>query len=217
MTPPQVVTVGDACLSIVFEEKIDPRINARCVSLAGDVERRHLAGVRDVVPAYHTVSVYFDPRKINRSVLQTELETAINTEVVERPGIGADPVHISVTYGGEGGPDLASVAAFASCSEEDVIRLHTANVYRVYMLGFLPGFAYLGSVDPRIAMPRLGTPRLRVPAGSVGIAGAQTGIYPSETPGGWRIIGRTPFELFDPTRDEPSMLKVGDRVKFVAA
>jgi KipI family sensor histidine kinase inhibitor len=204
-------------LSIVFEERIDPRINARCVSLAADVERRRLIGVRDIVPAYHTVSVYFDPRKINRSALQMELEKAIGSAAAEGPATGATPVHISVTYGGEGGPDLASVAAFASCSEEDVIRLHSENVYRVYMLGFLPGFAYLGSVDPRIAMPRLGTPRLRVPAGSVGIAGAQTGIYPSEMPGGWRIIGRTSFKLFDPTRDEPSMLKAGDCVKFVAA
>jgi inhibitor of KinA len=209
--------MGDACLSIVFEEKIDPRINARCVSLAADVERRRFAGVRDVVPAYHTVSVYFDPRKITRSALHQELEQAISGAAGAGPVIGAAPIHISVTYGGEGGPDLASVAAFASCSEEDVIRLHTENVYRVYMLGFLPGFAYLGSVDPRIAMPRLGTPRLRVPAGSVGIAGAQTGIYPSEMPGGWRIIGRTSFTLFDPTQDEPSTLKAGDRVKFVAA
>ena len=209
--------MGDACLSIVFQEKIDPRINARCVSLAAEVERRRLAGVRDVVPAYHTVSVYFDPRTINRSALQRELEQAIGSASDEGAAIDTSPVHISVTYGGENGPDLASVAAFASCSEEDVIRLHTENVYRVYMLGFLPGFAYLGSVDPRIAMPRLGTPRLRVPAGSVGIAGAQTGIYPSEMPGGWRIIGRTSFKLFDPSRAQPSMLKAGDHVKFVAA
>jgi inhibitor of KinA len=209
--------MGDGCLSIVFDEKIDPRINARCVALAADVERRRLIGVRDVVPAYHTVSVYFDPRKINRASFQKELEQASRTTAGEGPATGADLIHISVTYGGEDGPDLASVAAFASCSEEDVIRLHTENVYRVYMLGFLPGFAYLGSVDSRIAMPRLDTPRLRVPAGSVGIAGAQTGIYPSEVPGGWRIIGRTSFKLFDPARAEPSMLKAGDRVKFVAA
>jgi inhibitor of KinA len=209
--------MGDACLSIVFDEKIDPRINARCVSLAAVVEGRRLGGVRDVVPAYHTVSVYFDPRKITRAALHQELEQAMSSAAGKEPVIGAAPIHIVVTYGGESGPDLAAVAAFASCSEEDVIRLHSENVYRVYMLGFLPGFAYLGSVDRRIAMPRLGTPRVRVPAGSVGIAGAQTGIYPSEMPGGWRIIGRTSFTLFDPTRDEPSMLKAGDSVKFVAA
>ncbi len=145
----------------MFEEKIDPRINARCVSLAADVERRRLAGVRDVVPAYHTVSVYFDPRKITRSALHQELGQAMSTAPAEGPVIAAAPVHVSVTYGGESGPDLASVAAFASCSEDEVIRLHTEKVYRAYMLGFLPGFAYLGSVDPRIAMPRLGAPRLR--------------------------------------------------------
>jgi inhibitor of KinA len=214
---PRIAPAGDACLSIVFEEGIDPQINAHCVALAVELDRRRLAGVRDVVPAYHTVAVHFDPQKIRRSALQQNLLEAIRDVAVDTPVAPSPPVQISVIYGGEAGPDLASVAAFASCAEEDVIRLHTENVYRVYMLGFLPGFAYLGSVDPRIAIPRLSTPRLRVPAGSVGIAGAQTGIYPFDTPGGWRIIGRTSVKLFDPSRHEPSMLKAGDRVQFVAA
>lgn len=214
---PRTVATGDACLSIVLEETIDPRVNARCVALAAGVERRRLPGVRDVVPAYHTVAVYFDPAEISRAALRSELERALEVVAGGAPPDESAPVEIAVTYGGADGPDLASVAAFASCSEEDVVRLHAASVYRVYMLGFLPGFAYLGSVDRRIAMPRLDAPRLRVPAGSVGIAGAQTGIYPCETPGGWRIIGRTSARLFDPARREPSMLKAGDRVKFVAA
>jgi KipI family sensor histidine kinase inhibitor len=214
---PQIVPIGDCCLSVVFEERIDPSVNARCVALAADLRRRTLTGVRDVVPAYHTVTVYFDPRQVRRSVLQRLLEEAAVSVATSETSAESDPVSISVTYGGEAGPDLASVAAFARGSEEDVIRLHTATVYRVYMLGFLPGFAYLGSVDHRIAAPRLDTPRLRVPAGSVGIAGAQTGIYPCETPGGWRIIGRTSVKLFDASRDQPSMLRAGDRVRFVAA
>ena len=214
---PQIIAMGDACLSIVLEEEIDPHVNARCVALTAGLERRRLAGVRDVVPAYHTVAVYFDPGTISRSALQSELERVIDGVAGAASAGESAPVEISVTYGGEAGPDLATVAAFASCSEEDVIRLHAEKVYRVYMLGFLPGFAYLGSVDHRIAMPRLDAPRLRVPAGSVGIAGAQTGIYPCETPGGWRIIGRTSARLFDPARREPSMLKAGDRVRFVAA
>jgi len=217
VTTPQVVATGDACLSIIFEQTIDPGVNARCVALASALEQRHLQGVRDVVPAYHTVSIHFDPRHANRSHLQRQLEleaARVGESVLEmeRP-----PIEIAVIYGGNDGPDLASVAAFANCSEADVIRLHVDTVYRVYMLGFLPGFAHLGSVHPRIAMPRLDTPRLRVPSGSVGIAGAQTGIYPCDSPGGWRIIGRASVKLFDVTRQEPSMLKAGDRVRFVAA
>jgi KipI family sensor histidine kinase inhibitor len=122
-----------------------------------------------------------------------------------------------VTYGGASGPDLGAVSDFAQCSEADVVRLHMETRYRVYMLGFLPGFAYMGTVNHRIAMPRLDTPRMRVAAGSVGIAAAQTGIYPCDSPGGWRIIGRTSTKPFDPRRDEPFLLKAGDHVKFVNA
>ena len=217
MTTPQIVAIGDACLAIVFEQKIDPVVNARCVALASDLERRRLPGVRDVVPAYATVSVHFDPRRADRAHLQRELELAVTHSVGASPEAERQPIEIRVAYGGTDGPDLPSVAAFGNCSEEDVIRLHGEMVYRVYMLGFLPGFAHLGTVHPRIAMPRLDAPRLRVPAGSVGIAGAQSGIYPCDSPGGWRIIGRASVKLFDVGRDEPSMLKVGDRVKFVAA
>jgi KipI family sensor histidine kinase inhibitor len=163
------------------------------------------------------VSIHFDPRHADRSHLHRELERAAAHAVAPALEAERQPIEIGVTYGGKDGPDLASVAAFAGCSEEDAIRLHSETVYRVYMLGFLPGFAHLASVDPRIAMPRLDAPRLQVPAGSVGIAGAQTGIYPCDSPGGWRIIGRSSVKLFDATREQPSMLKVGDRVRFVAA
>jgi len=119
-----------------------------------------------------------------------------------------------VCYGGEGGPDLADVAAFAKLSEADVVRVHMDAAYRVFMLGFVTGFAYLGTVDPRIAAPRRHTPRLKVPIGSVGIAGAQTGIYPAVTPGGWQLIGRTPLKPFDPNRPEPFLMRAGDTVRF---
>jgi KipI family sensor histidine kinase inhibitor len=220
VTTPQIVAIGDACLAVLFEQKIDPLVNAHCVALASELERRRLPGVRDVVPAYHTVSIHFDPRHSDRSNLQRELALAVTYAAEAVPpaaDLEREPIEIGVTYGGVDGPDLASVAAFASCSEEDVVRLHVDTVYRVYMLGFLPGFAHLGIVHPRIAMPRLDAPRLRVPAGSVGIAGAQSGIYPCDSPGGWRIIGRASAKLFDGRREDPSMLKVGDRVRFVAA
>jgi inhibitor of KinA len=125
-------------------------------------------------------------------------------------------VEIPVCYGGDLGPDLGGIAEWAGLTVEDVIRAHAAVPYRVYMLGFLPGFAYLGAVDPRIAMPRRTTPRLRVPAGSVAIAGPQTGVYPADAPGGWHLIGRTPLTMFDVARTHPSLLAPGDRVEFRA-
>jgi inhibitor of KinA len=212
----RVVAMGDSCLGLFLEEKIDPAINARCVALAEALERRAIPGVRDIVPAYRSVSIHFDSLRLDRETLQKEL---VRMRVAEggSPAPDREPVEIGVCYGGEAGPDLASVATFGGCSEDEVVRLHTATLYRVYMLGFLPGFAYLGIVDPRIAMPRLDAPRLRVPAGSVGIAGTQTGIYPCETPGGWRIVGRTFTKVFDSTRIEPFLLRAGDRVRFVSA
>jgi inhibitor of KinA len=158
--------------------------------------------------------VHFDPAVADRDALEAEL--ARLAETAQSDVRDGSTIEIPVVYGGEAGPDLPAVADFGRCSEADVVRLHTGTPYRVYMIGFLPGFAYMGTVDPRIAMPRLDTPRLQVSAGSVGIAGSQTGVYPCETPGGWRIIGRTPVKLFDPTRAEPSLLKTGDRVRFVA-
>jgi inhibitor of KinA len=123
-------------------------------------------------------------------------------------------VRIPVCYGGDLGPDLASVASFAGMQEDDVVSAHAATTYRVFMLGFVPGFAYLGIVDERIAMPRHSTPRVRVPLGSVGIAGVQTGVYPAETPGGWQLIGRTPVKPFEPSRENPFLMKAGDSVQF---
>jgi inhibitor of KinA len=120
-----------------------------------------------------------------------------------------------VCYGGAYGPDLDAVAAFAGCASHDVVQRHAAPTYRVYMLGFLPGFAYLGSVDARLAMPRRTAPRARVPAGSVGIAGLQTGVYPCDSPGGWQLVGRTPWRMFDVARSEPALLRAGDLVEFV--
>jgi KipI family sensor histidine kinase inhibitor len=214
---PTISALGDACLSVAFEPSIDPLTNARCVALARAIESGRLSGVRDVVPAYHTVGVYFDPTRIPRGDLEKILASLVRDIPDGAPVTDSLPIEIVVTYGGEYGPDLASLATFARCNEQEVIRLHTATVYRVYMVGFLPGFAYLGTVDARIAMPRLDEPRTRVPAGSVAIAGAQTGIYPRESPGGWRIIGRTSATLFDPSSSQAAMLKVGDRVRFVAA
>jgi inhibitor of KinA len=216
MTDCRVVPLGDSCLSVIFEEAVDPAINARCVAVAEALTREARVGIRDIVPAYHTVAVYFDPLKVGRAGLIRDLfRMAAGTpaSAIEMP----TPIEVAVRYGGESGPDLPSVAAFAGCSEEEVVRIHTGTVYRVYMLGFLPGFAYLGAVDRRIAIPRLDAPRVGVPAGSVGIAGEQTGIYPCESPGGWRIIGRTGARPFDAGRSEAFLFAPGQAVTFVAA
>lgn len=215
MTTAQLSFVGDACLSVAFPGRIDPAINAQCVALAHALRQEPRPGIRDIVPGIHTVAVHFDPLQVNRDVLAAAVKRAALETLV--PAEDEDlPLEIPVRYGGEDGPDLADVAAFGGCSQADVIQMHSAPLYRVYALGFLPGFAYLGTVDQRIAMPRLETPRAKVAAGSVGIAGVQTAMYPCETPGGWRIVGRAAVKAFDVTRATPSLFRPGQRVKFTA-
>jgi KipI family sensor histidine kinase inhibitor len=206
---------GDSMLLVELEPVIDPVINERAILLASRIRARAGRGVRDVAPGYATVGVHFDP-------LQTDLlalERTIETEFASLAGIESiadrEVIEIPVQYGGPRGPDLTNVASHAGCSIEDVIARHSARTYRVYMLGFVPGFAYMGRVDPSIAAPRHRVPRERVPAGSVGIAGLQTGVYPVESPGGWQLIGHTTAVMFKADRERPSLLAAGDLVRFV--
>ena len=209
----RIVAAGDSALVVEFHARIDPAINARAIALAEAIQRAHLVGIRDVVPTYRSVAVYFDPLRTNYDALlkQVEQDAGKSSNAVDT---GREAVRIPVCYGGEFGPDLSDVAAFAGTTIDDVIRLHSSATYRVFMIGFVAGFAYMGSVAEPIAMPRHATPRVRVPLGSVGIAGIQTGVYPAETPGGWRLIGRTPLKPFDPGRAEPFLMKAGDAVQF---
>ena len=211
----RIVAAGDSALIVEFEERIDPAVNWRVVTLAERLLADPIAGVRDIVPTFRSVAVYFDPLRTAHDILQARLEreAAVPLKEVSR---SRDVVRLPVCYGGEFGPDLADVAAFGRISEPAVVELHTRPTYQVFMLGFAPGLAYLGVVDEQIAAPRRDTPRVRVPRGSVGIAGAQTGVYPAETPGGWQIIGRTPILPFDLSRREPFLMKAGDAVKFDA-
>jgi len=215
MSAARLIALGDSCVAMQFSETIEEAVNQRCIAVAEELDRRRLCGVLDAVPTYNAVTVYFDPLTIDRRSLDVELHRVVDSAP---PATNPTPrlVEIPVSYGGASGPDLQAVAEFAGASADEVVSLHTRKTYRVYMLGFLPGFAYMGSVDARIAMPRLETPRMRVTAGSVGIARAQTGIYPCDTPGGWRIIGRTLQKMFDPSASEPCFLKAGDSVRFVA-
>jgi inhibitor of KinA len=211
----RIVPAGDSALIVEFEERIDPAINARAIALADSLQAAAIAGVRDVVPTYRSVAVFFDPLRTNYDTLLERIERDAGRPApdAERQ---AEPLRIPVCYGGDLGPDLGAVAAFGGISADEVIALHASATYRVFMLGFVPGFAYMGIVDARIAAPRHSTPRVRVPAGSVGIAGVQTGIYPAETPGGWQLIGRTPIKPFDANRAQPFLMKAGDAVRFYA-
>ena len=216
MTVPRFRDAGDSTILIELRELgdgIDPAVNARAVALAAHLRAAAIDGVRDVIATFRSVAVFFDP-------LRVEVE-ALKARVLAAPAAAADVSHrpvveVPVEYGGDAGPDLEAVAAASGFLPADVVARHTARDYRVFMIGFLPGFAYLGPVDAAITAPRHATPRLRVPAGAVGIAGQQTGIYPQVSPGGWQIIGRTTTRPFDARRSPPSLLAPGDRVRFVA-
>jgi KipI family sensor histidine kinase inhibitor len=209
---PRLREAGDSALLVELDGGIDAATNARVIAIAAAIRAAATPGVRDVVPTYRSIAVYFDPLRLDIGHVRELAARAAGTPV---QAAGGRTVEVPVRYGGDAGPDLADVAAFAGLRPEDVIARHASRDYRVYMLGFLPGFAYLGSVPPEIAMPRRATPRLRVPAGSVGIAGAQTAVYPRASPGGWQIIGRTPLRVFDPQRVPPAIFAPGDSVRFV--
>jgi KipI family sensor histidine kinase inhibitor len=207
--------MGDRGLLVELGEKISPDVNRRVQQLMRQIERNRLPGVRELAPGYRSLLVVFDPLTIAPAELKGRI-----TEICAQPS-GADPapgkrLTVPVFYGGDYGPDLQWVADHLRISVDEVIRLHTATTYRVYMIGFTPGYPYMGELPLQLAVPRRSTPRTRVPKGSVGIAQRQTGIYPVESPGGWQIIGWTPIELFDPGRRLPSLLEMGDQVKFEA-
>jgi len=203
---------GDSALLMELDEVINVSVNARAIAIATAVRRAALPGVRDVVSTYRSVAVHFDPLSVGIETVRDVLERSADAAPVASEG---KTVVIPVQYGGDMGPDLREVAAFAGVSTDEAVARHTAARYRVFMLGFLPGFAYMGTVDETIAMPRHATPRVKVPAGSVGIAGRQTGVYPRDSPGGWRLIGRTPVALFNPNRVPAALVAPGDTVRFV--
>jgi len=207
--------MGDRSLLVELGDTISPDVNRRVQQLMLRLQQARLPGVRELAPGYRSLLVVFDPL----TIAPAELEERI-TAVAGRPGSAGLPqaklLSVPVFYGGDYGPDLEWVAGHLGISADEVIRLHTETMYRVYMIGFTPGYPYMGELPAALAVPRRSTPRTRVPKGSVGIAQRQTGIYSAESPGGWQIIGWTPIELFDPTRQLPSLLEMGDRVKFEA-
>jgi len=210
----EFLPIGDLAVRVAFGAQISPHINDQVRRFCHRLQTEPIWGVTEWVPGYATVTVSYQPWAIGYDQLCGALAERIRAGE-DAPLPARRRVAIPVCYGGEWGPDLDEVATLHGLTGAQVIERHTAPLYRVYFLGFLPGFPYLGGLDPSLATPRRATPRASVPAGAVGIAGAQTGVYPLETPGGWQIIGRTPLRLYDPDRQPPALLAAGDHVQFV--
>lgn len=209
---PHYKPLGDSAITVVLGEGISRELSARVLSVADALDSASIASVNEIVPAYASLTVFFENNDFADVLdsIRTVVETAARadeTHAVPSPRL----IRIPVSYDGE---DLAEVAERTGHSMEDVIRLHTEREYHVYVIGFVPGFAYLGDIDPSLVLPRRSAPRKRVPAGSVAIAETQTGVYPYSTPGGWNLLGRTDTKMFDAARHEPALLRVGDRVLF---
>nr|WP_288812710.1 5-oxoprolinase subunit PxpB [uncultured Sphingobacterium sp.] len=203
--------LGDQALVLSFGDTISEAVNARVRQVATHIENWSQPGIIEYVPAYTTITIYYDPLLTSYNDLLSALQPIVR-DIAENQEYKRVKKEIPVYYNGE---DLAYVAQYNGLSEDEVVRIHSEGEYLVHMLGFVPGFPYLGGMDKRIATPRKDVPRLRIEAGAVGIAGQQTGVYPMTTPGGWQIIGHTPLQLFDLSKESPSLLEMGDCVRFV--
>ncbi|MFD2248182.1 5-oxoprolinase subunit PxpB [Pontibacter ruber] len=219
----QMYPLGDAAIVLQFGDTIDLETHTKVRSFAAFLQQHPFPGLIEQVPAFTTVTVYYNPWLLSEKGRLDPYEKVrlLLLEILhhlkkQTQSFTSREITVPVCYGGDFGPDLAFVAEHNQLSPEEVIAIHTGGTYQVYMIGFAPGFPYLGGMDERIAAPRKDTPRAAIPIGSVGIAGKQTGIYPIETPGGWQLIGRTPLSLFNPASEHPSLLQAGDTVKFVA-
>ena len=209
---PRFLPAGDCAVVVELADEISPEINARIRTLDVALGRRQVPGIVDLVPTYRSLLIYYDPVRVRLPELQDHVLSvvALEPDALPPPNV----LHIPTVYGREYGPDMDFVARHAGLSADEVAAIHAGSDYLVYMMGFNTGFPYLGGMSSRIAAPRLETPRTLVPAGSVGIAQMQTGIYPVDSPGGWQIIGRSPVRLFDPRREPPVAIEAGDYVRF---
>lgn len=213
---PRVVPAGDSALLVELGSTIDPAVNDRVYALSRAVDSAAIEAVVELVPTYRSLLISYDPTVSRYSEMSDRIADLVGS--IAEVDANSEPgkiIELPVVYGGEEGPDLSAVAEHAGVSIQDVIDIHSSVDYRVYMIGFAPGFPYLGGLDERIATPRLKTPRVLVPAGSVGIAESQTGVYPNASPGGWQLIGRTTTTLFDVSASSPSYITPGSKVRFV--
>ena len=206
---------GDRALVVEFGDKIEEQVNSKIRSLTVAIEQEGIIGINETVPTYRSLMVIYDPMIMELDELISVIKSIIvKMHELELPG--AKVIEIPTLYGGEYGPDIKFVADHNKILIDEVIKIHTDREYLIYMIGFTPGFPYLGGMSDKIEAPRLQKPRTKIPVGSVGIAGKQTGIYPVESPGGWQLIGRTPVKLYDPCRKDPVLLNAGDYIKFIS-
>lgn len=224
----KIIPFGEQAVRLIFGDRIDPALQAEMSRFMYIVDQHPFPGLIEYVPAYTNIAFYYDPLTVltaaphpnGMTAQQTVIDyltVCYTTHMTKTSGAKSSAgrtIRIPVCYGGEFGPDLASVASYHQINVEEVIKQHCAPKYLVYMLGFAPGFPFLGGLPEGLATPRRESPRLKIAAGSVGIAGKQTGVYPLQSPGGWQIIGRTPIDLFTPDRESPTLLHAGDTIQF---
>jgi inhibitor of KinA len=212
---PQLLDLGDGALTLEFGDRIDADLNARVIAARDALAAMHLDGVSDLVPTWRSLTVHFDPLRVDRNTLSAQLQLA--AQAAPQQSALATRWLIPVSFGGESGPDLAQVAQASGRSEAEVVEAVCASEFRVFLIGFLPGFPYLGELPAWLHLPRRATPRTTVPANSLAIAGAQAAIYPWQSPGGWHLLGQTPVRLFDVSdAARPALLAPGDSVRFRA-
>lgn len=210
----RILTAGDSALLIEFGKEINPETKRKITAIVQLMREQHIEGIVDVIPAFCSLLINYDPRVLSYEELKERMENLLKMETkteTTRKRI----FEIPVCYGGEYGPDIDNIAEHAGLSVNEVIKIHSSKDYLIYMLRFLPGFTYLGGLDERIHTPRLASPRLTIRAGSVGIGGSQTGIYPLDSPGGWQLMGLTPVRTYDPERQTPILVEAGDYIRFI--
>ena len=211
----ELLPFGDRAILINFEQKIEPAINDQVIALKQLLNESQIDGLKDTIPAYCSLTVVYDPLEASYDKLCDQI-LQLAQLADKTPDFKSQTFDIPVCYGDEFGPDLEDLSEDIGVTPDDITSTHTSLAFRVYMIGFLPGFVYMGSLPDSLKCNRKKTPRLKVPARSVGLAGIQTGIYPSEAPGGWQIIGRTPIRIFNAKNEQPFLFKAGDQVKFHA-
>ncbi|MGN0978485.1 MAG: 5-oxoprolinase subunit PxpB [Faecousia sp.] len=207
------LSCGDCAVTVAFSQEISEETNRKLRYLAAGLERENLRGVRETVSAFCSMTVYYDPLLLSQRRLEKHILRLL-ASYREGKAAGKRVFRIPVCYEGEYAPDMADVCRLTGLTKEQVIALHSSADYLIYMLGFLPGFPYLGGLEERLSVPRLDSPRTAIPPGAVGIGGKQTGVYPLASPGGWRLIGRTPVKLYDPRRQDPILYRAGDYIRF---
>ena len=209
----RVLTAGDSALLIQFEQRIGEDVNRRISATVKLLKMQQIEGIVDMIPAYASLLVQYNPLVIRYEEIYKRVSAIVKMDT-KVESMEKKVWEIPVLYGGELGPDFFHVAEHAGISGEELIRLHSEKDYLVYMLGFLPGFTYLGGLEEKLHTPRLENPRVKIPAGSVGIGGSQTGVYPVDSPGGWQLIGRTPVKMYDPEKQDPILVQPGEYIHF---